>query len=112
MTYIPDRGHIIWLNFQPHLGHEQSGRRPALVLSPKAYNSKTGMLLACPITSQVKGYPFEVVIPQGLPISGVILTDQVKSLDWHARKAAFLCALPAIGISEALGKLVSLLSSE
>ena len=93
MAYTPDRGDVVWITFNPQAGHEQAGRRPALVLSPKAYNRKIGLALLCPITSQVKGYPFEVVIPAGLPVSGVILSDQVKSLDWKARNAEKACAL-------------------
>ena len=85
--FIPDRGQIVWIDFDPQSGHEQSGRRPALVVSPADYNEKVGLSLLCPITSQVKGYPFEVEIPKGLGVSGVILSDQVKSLDWRARKA-------------------------
>lgn len=92
--YTPERGDIVWLTFTPQAGHEQAGRRPALVLSPKAYNGKVGLAIFCPITSQVKGYPFEVAVPQGLAVGGVILSDQVKSLDWKARQAEFVCRLP------------------
>jgi len=83
--YVPERGDVVWLNFTPQAGHEQAGHRPALVLSPASYNRKTGLMLCCPITSQVKGYPFEVVVEGN--VSGVILADQVKSLDWRARQA-------------------------
>jgi len=93
MAYVPERGDVVWITFNPQAGHEQAGRRPAVVLSPKAYNGKVGLALLCPITSQVKGYPFEVAIPDGLPISGVILSDQIKSLDWRARKAEKACTL-------------------
>lgn len=86
---------MIWVNFRPQAGHEQAGRRPALVLSPQEYNGKTSLALLCPITSRVKGYPFEVSIPDGLPVSGVVLADQVKSLDWRARPAEFLCQVPS-----------------
>lgn len=89
MNYVPRRGDVAWLSFDPQAGHEQAGRRPAFVLSPEAYNRKTGLLLACPITSQVKGYPFEIALPEGLPVTGVILADQIKSLDWKVRKAEF-----------------------
>jgi mRNA interferase MazF len=82
--YIPDRGHIVWVNFSPNIGHEQAGIRPALVLSPNFYNANSGLMLACPITSKVKGYPFEVRIKDG-SIDGVILADQAKSLDWRCR---------------------------
>ena len=87
MSYVPRRGDIVWLSFDPQAGHEQAGRRPAFVLSPESYNRKTGLFLACPITSKVKGYPFEVALPDGLAVSGVILADQIKSLDWKVRKA-------------------------
>jgi mRNA interferase MazF len=87
MAYIPERGDLVWVTFDPQAGHEQAGHRPAIVLSPKAYNGKVGLALMCPVTSQVKGYPFEVALPAGLPVQGVILSDQVKSLDWRARKA-------------------------
>jgi mRNA interferase MazF len=89
MSYVPRRGDLVWLGFDPQAGHEQAGRRPAFVLSPEPYNRKTGLLLACPVTSKVKGYPFEVPLPSGLAIGGVILADQIKSLDWKARRAEF-----------------------
>lgn len=94
MVYIPERGDLVWVTFDPQAGHEQAGHRPAIVLSPKAYNGKVGLALMCPVTSQVKGYPFEVAIPDGLPVKGVILSDQVKSLDWRARKAEKAGLLP------------------
>jgi len=78
--YVPRRGDIVWLSFTPQAGHEQAGRRPALVLSPSAYNRKVGLALFCPVTSRVKGYPFEVTVPKGLSVAGVVLADQVKSL--------------------------------
>lgn len=89
MSYMPQRGDIVWLSFDPQAGHEQAGRCPAFVLSPESYNRKTGLFLACPITSRAKGYPFEIVLPDGLAVSGVILADQIKSLDWKVRRAAF-----------------------
>jgi len=94
MAYVPERGDVVWVTFNPQAGHEQAGRRPAFVLSPKPYNGKVGLALLCPVTSQVKGYPFEVAIPDGLPVNGVILSDQVKSLDWRARRAEKACRLP------------------
>lgn len=94
MAYVPERGDVVWITFNPQAGHEQAGRRPAVVLSPKTYNGKVGLALLCPITSQVKGYPFEVALPEGLPVSGVILSDQVKNLDWKARNAEKACSLP------------------
>ena len=108
--YVPDRGHVVWISLNPQAGHEQAGRRPALVISPRAYNSKVGLALLCPITSQVKGYPFEVALPGGLEVSGVVLSDQIKSLDWRVRKAEFICELPKTGTSEVLDKLGTLLS--
>jgi mRNA interferase MazF len=94
----------------PQAGHEQAGRRPALVLSPSAYNSKVGLAIFCPITSRVKGYPFEVLVPPGQPVEGAILSDQAKSLDWRARNAEFICALPQETTREALQKLGTLLA--
>ena len=108
--YTPERGDIVWLTFTPQAGHEQAGRRPALVLSPKAYNGKVGLAIFCPITSQVKGYPFEVAVPQGLTVGGVILSDQVKSLDWKARQAEFVSRLPdglLMTVLKRLGTLVN-----
>jgi mRNA interferase MazF len=109
MAYIPDSGDIVWITFTPQAGHEQAGRRPALVLSPAAYNGKVGLAILCPITSQVKGYPFEVIIPEGLEIGGAILSDQVKSLDWKARKAEFDCKLPPPTFNEVVQKLSTLI---
>lgn len=109
MTYVPERGDLVWLTFTPQAGHEQAGRRPAVVLSPATYNGKVGLALFCPITSQVKGYPFEVALPEGLPISGVILTDQVKSLDWRAREAEKIAKLPDPIIQDVLAKISTLL---
>jgi mRNA interferase MazF len=105
----PDRGDVVWITLNPQAGHEQAGRRPAVVISPAAYNAKVGLAVCCPITSQVKGYPFEVALPAGLPISGVVLADQVKSLDWKARNAQQICGLPAAVVAEILAKLHSLL---
>jgi mRNA interferase MazF len=112
MPYIPRRGDIVWLTFTPQVGHEQADRRPAVVLSPRAYNSRVGLFLACPVTSKAKGYPFEVAIPEGLPVSGFILSDQMKSLDWQARKAGFACALPTATTQEILAKATALLTPE
>ena len=110
MTYTPERGDVVWISLNPQAGHEQSGRRPAVVLSPAAYNGKAGLAIMCPITSQVKAYPFEVRLPENLHIGGVILSDQVKSLDWRARKAEFAGSLPAATVGEVLQKLSALLS--
>ncbi|MGD8563325.1 MAG: endoribonuclease MazF [Desulfarculaceae bacterium] len=108
--YIPDAGDLIWLSFDPQAGHEQAGRRPALVLSPSRYNKKSGLLLACPITNQAKGYPFEVEIPAGLAVQGVVLVDQIKSLDWRARKATKNDNAPHDVMAEVLAKIAALLS--
>lgn len=88
VEYIPNRGDLVWLDFVPQAGHEQSGRRPALVLSPSIYNRKTGLALFCPVTTQQKGYPFEVPLGADSPVAGVVLADQIKSLDWRARNAS------------------------
>jgi mRNA interferase MazF len=112
MAYIPDSGDIVWITFNPQAGHEQAGHRPALVLSPRAYNGKVGLAILCPITSQVKGYPFEVLIPDGLEVSGAILSDQVKSLDWRARKAEFSCKLPSTVFNEVVQKLSVLIREQ
>ncbi|MFA5139248.1 MAG: endoribonuclease MazF [Elusimicrobiota bacterium] len=109
--YCPKRGDVVWLSFAPKAGHEQAGHRPALTLSPEAYNLKVGLAIFCPITSQVKGYPFEVSIPSGLKASGVILADQVKNLDWHARNARFCCRIPETTLAEVLEKLGTLLGA-
>lgn len=109
--FVPERGDIVRLNFDPQLGHEQSGRRPALVISPKIYNDKTGLALFCPITLQVKNYPFEVNLPANLEIEGVILADQIKNLDWKIRNAEFICKLPNITLSETLNKINVLINT-
>ena len=109
MAYIPDSGDIVWIMFNPQAGHEQAGHRPALVLSPKAYNGKVNLAILCPITSQVKGYPFEVKIPEGLEVSGAVLSDQVKSLDWKVRQAKFSCKLPPAIYNEVVQKLSTLI---
>jgi mRNA interferase MazF len=109
MAYIPNRGDIVWITFNPQAGHEQAGRRPALILSPAAYNGKVGLAILCPLTSQIKNYPFEVLIPAGLKIGGAILSDQVKSLDWKVRQAEFVCKLPASTLDEVLQKLGTLI---
>jgi mRNA interferase MazF len=108
MTYVPERGDLVWLTFNPQAGHEQAGRRPAVVLSPAAYNGKVGLALLCPVTSQVKEYPFEVTLPEGLPINGVILADQIKSLDWKVRQAEKICSLPSEVTGEILRKIMTL----
>lgn len=107
MAYVPERGDIVWLSFDPQAGHEQAGHRPALVLSPKAYNAKSGLMLCCPLTTKIKGYPFEVSING--PSPSVALADQVKSLDWRARNAKKKGAATKTALKEALGKARALL---
>ena len=107
--YIPDAGDLVWLTFDPQAGHEQGGRRPALILSPREYNAKAQLALACPITSQKKGYPFEVAIPPGLSIAGVVLADHIKNLDWQARKVAFESKAPTAVVAEVRERLRPLL---
>ena len=108
--YVPERGDAVWITLDPQAGHEQAGRRPALVLSPASYNGRVGLALLCPITGQVKGYPFEVALPDGLPVTGVVLADQVKNLDWRARKAARICAVPEEVVTQVLQRLNALLA--
>ena len=107
--YLPDRGDLVWLNFAPRTGHEQSGKRPAMILSPAIYNRKTGLALCCPITSQVKGYPFEVLLPANCATHGAILSDHVKNLDWRARSASFIEKISDDIVSQVVGKLSCLI---
>ena len=104
--YIPDAGDIVWLQFDPQAGHEQAGHRPALVISPTAYNGKTGLMLCCPMTTQIKGYPFEVLIAGSRP--GVALADQVKSLDWGVRKAKYKGKVSVAELAEVRAKVLAL----
>ena len=108
-AYFPDRGDVVWISFDPQKGHEQAGRRPALTLSPETYNRKTGLAIFCPVTRQEKGYPFEVRMPTGLPIAGVALSDEIKSLDWRGRKAEFYCRISQETLTEVLAKLKTLI---
>jgi len=107
MLYVPERGDIVWLQFNPQRGHEQAGHRPALVISPREYNRRVGLALFCPITSKRKGYPFEVCTVLGT-IEGVILADQVKSLDWHARGARCVGKASEEAVEEVRAKLHTL----
>jgi mRNA interferase MazF len=107
--YVPERGDLVWLTFSPQSGHEQAGRRPGIVLSPASYNRRAGLALFCPITSKSKGYPFEVAIPEGLKVSGVVLSDQLRSLDWQVRSAEFADKAPVALIEEVIGKASTLL---
>jgi mRNA interferase MazF len=107
--YVPARGEAVWIDLDPQTGREQQGRRPALVLSPQRYNARVGLALFCPITSRAKGYPFEVTIPVGYPVSGVILADQVKSLDWRTRKTTPIVRLPGEVTDRVIRRLQTLL---
>ena len=107
----PERGDLVWLQFDPQAGHEQSGLRPALTVSPRAYNAKVGLALFCPVTSRVKGYPFEVLLPQNLKIRGAVLSDQVKSLDWRARRVRRADKAPEAVVAEVLGKIAALVGA-
>ena len=104
--YIPDAGDIVWLQFDPQAGHEQAGHRPALVISPTAYNGKTGLMLCCPMTTQIKGYPFEVLIAGSR--LGAALADQVKSLDWVVRKAKYKGKVSVAELAEVRAKVLAL----
>jgi mRNA interferase MazF len=108
-AYAPSRGDVVWISFDPQAGHEQAGHRPALVVSPAAYNEKVGLALLCPITRQAKGYPFEVPLPADASVKGVVLADQVKSLDWRARRATFRGHAPDEVVEEVLERLGVLL---
>jgi mRNA interferase MazF len=112
VAYVPARGDLIWLQFNPQAGHEQVGHRPAVVISPSSYNRRVGLALCCPVTSQVKGYPFEVLLPQGLGLEGAILSDQIKSLDWRVRKARRIGHLPSDVLEETVGKILALVDPE
>lgn len=107
--YVPQRGDTIWLVFDPQAGHEQKGRRPALVLSPREYNERVGLALVCPITSQVKGYPFEVAISGSGALHGAILADQVRSLDWRTRQAKRIGTVPIATLEAVIGRVELLL---
>ncbi len=107
--YVPDRGDLIWLSFDPRVGREQAGHRPALVLSPAVYNGRVRLAIVCPITSRIKGYPFEVRLPDHLAVSGVVLVDHVRSVDWVTRRAAWADRAPEAVMWDVETKLVPLL---
>jgi mRNA interferase MazF len=107
--YVPARGDLVWLQFDPTSGHERRGRRPALVVSPQAYNGRVGLALVCPVTTRIKGYPFEVALPGSSKISGAILADQLKNLDWNARQAQRIEPAPPEVVEEVLAKILTLL---
>lgn len=108
-NYFPEQGDVVWVDLEPVRGHQQGGRRPALVLSRGAYNRKVGLMIACPITTRSKGYPFEVVIPEGYNVKGVILADHVKSLDWKSRQVELINSLPSEVVEEVQQRLGPLL---
>jgi mRNA interferase MazF len=108
----PERGDLVWVDFDPQAGREQAGRRPALVLSPAAYNRPVGLAIVCPVTSRSKGYPFEVALPAVLPVQGVVLSDHLRFLDWRIRRAEFICAVPPGVLQEVTGKILALVSGE
>ncbi|HBW46361.1 TPA: endoribonuclease MazF [bacterium] len=108
--YVPERGDIVWLDMNPQVGREESGRRPAVVISPATYNGKHGLGLFCPVTSHIKGYPFEVVLPDYEDVHGAVLTDQLKSLDWRVRHVKFIKKMTRESMSEILAKLATLVT--
>ena len=108
VRYVPERGDIVWLQFDPQAGHEQAGHRPALVVSPRSYNGRVGLALFCPLTTNVKGYPFEVALPEGGKAEGAVLADQLKSLDWRARQARKFDEATDETLAEVLGKIGTL----
>lgn len=110
--YVPARGDLVWLQFTPQAGHEQAGHRPALVISPLSYNRRVGLAVCCPVTSQVKGYPFEVVLPAGLAVEGAVLADQIKSLDWRVRQARRIGRVPDDVLEETVARILALVNSE
>jgi mRNA interferase MazF len=110
--YSPERGDLAWVTLSPSLGHEQSGRRPVVVLSEGGYNARVGMMICCPITSRAKGYPLEFALPPGGQVSGVALADQIKSVDWRERRTDFIEQLPASVVSEILRRAQVMLSEE
>lgn len=111
-AYVPARGDLIWLQFDPQAAPEQAGHRPALVISPGSYNRRVGLAVCCPVTSHVKGYPFEVRLPQGLGVEGAILSDQIKSLDWRVRRAKRIGGVPAEVLQETVGKILALVDPD
>jgi mRNA interferase MazF len=112
VAYVPDRGDLVWLGFTPHAGSEQAEKCPALVMSPKAYNKKVGLALVCPVTSRIKGYPFKVRLPDALEGGGVILSDQLKSLAWRARKAWLVDWASAALVQQVTARILPLLDPD
>ena len=108
----PERGDVVWLQFNPQAGSEQAGHRPALVISPRSYNQRVGLALVCPITSRIKGYPFEVELPPGMETEGAILCDQIKSLDWRVRNAKRIGSVPPSVMQEVTARILALVDPE
>ncbi len=108
--YVPERGDIIWISLSPSEAQGRSERRPAVVLSPQAYNARVGLAVVCPVSARIKGYPFEVPLPSGLPVEGAILADQAESLDWRVHRAEWICSLSLEVVQETLGKLRALIA--
>jgi len=111
-VYCPERGDVVWISFSPQSGHEQAGARPALALSPRYYNQKSGLAIFCPITTQIKQYPFEVKIPHGYKVVGTILSDHLKSLDWKSRHARFYCTLPETVVADVSRQVSALVGAD
>lgn len=111
-NYVPARGDVVKLSLDPTRGHEQAGSRPVLILSPEEYNRRTGLALVCPITNQGKGYPFEIPIPDGLEVTGFILCDQIRCIDWGVRQARLFAALPPALVSEVTGRILPLIDPD
>ncbi len=111
-AYVPQRGDLVWLEFNPQAGHEQAGHRPAFVVSPRAYHRKVGLALVCPVTSRIKQYPFEVALPASGKTRGAILSDQVKSLDWRVRKAKFIERVAQEIVDEVTARILALVDPE
>jgi mRNA interferase MazF len=110
--YLPERGDLVWLDFSPQAGHKQAGRRPALVLSPAPYNKKAGLAVCCPVTNQIKGYPFEVQIPEGHKVAGAVLADQVRSMDWRRRNAERIEPASPELVQDVVAKIAALIEAE
>jgi mRNA interferase MazF len=110
-SYTPNRGDVVWLTFDPQAGHEQAGVRPAVVLSPRTYNERSSLIVVVPVTRRIRGYPFEVVLPSDLPVTGAVLSDQLKSVDWRARDARLIGSLPQTILNDILQRAALLLSA-
>jgi mRNA interferase MazF len=107
--FVPDRGDVVWIDFDPQSGREQAGLRPALILTPAAFNKSTDLAIACPVTPRVRGIPSETRVPEGLPVHGVILTQHVRSLDWRSRRARFACRVPTTIVDDVVMKVRTLI---